>query len=349
MMEFRTGDILESNAEALVNTVNCVGVMGRGIALQFKNKFPENFRAYAAACERGAVQPGRMFVFATGWVTGPKFIINFPTKRHWRGKSRLEDIEAGLIALREVIRERKIASVALPPLGSGLGGLDWKKVRPRIDQALQSLDDVMITVYEPSPTAETSPAARPAKPPEMTPGRAALIGLMQCYLAGLLDPSVTLLEVHKLMYFLQVAGEPLKLKFTPAIYGPYAENLRHVLAAVEGYYLTGFSNDGDSPIKELHLVPGATKDAKRVLHQNGSTDQRIQRVAELVDGFETPFGLELLSTVHWVASHTQSESAEEVVAGTYAWSERKKKFSERQIRLALQVLGNKKWLHKAVA
>jgi O-acetyl-ADP-ribose deacetylase (regulator of RNase III) len=216
-----------------------------------------------------------MFVFATGWVTGPKFIINFPTKRHWRGKSRLEDIEAGLIALREVIRERKIASVALPPLGSGLGGLDWKKVRPRIDQALQSLDDVMITVYEPSPTAETSPAARPAKPPEMTPGRAALIGLMQCYLAGLLDPSVTLLEVHKLMYFLQVAGEPLKLKFTPAIHGPYAENLRHVLAAVEGYYLTGFSNDGDSPIKELHLVPGATKDAKRVLHQNGSTDQRI--------------------------------------------------------------------------
>ena len=107
MMEFITGDILKSDAEALVNTVNCVGVMGRGIALEFKNKFPENFKAYAAACERKEVQPGRMFVFATGWVTGPKYIINFPTKRHWRGKSRLEDIESGLTALREVIRERE--------------------------------------------------------------------------------------------------------------------------------------------------------------------------------------------------------------------------------------------------
>src|SRR6516164_7422365 len=113
MIEYRTGDILKADAEALVNTVNCVGIMGRGIALQFKNKFPENFRAYAAACERGEVQPGRMFVFETGWVTGPKYILNFPTKRHWRGKSRIEDIDAGLDALRDVLREKHIRSVAL--------------------------------------------------------------------------------------------------------------------------------------------------------------------------------------------------------------------------------------------
>src|SRR5213594_4867327 len=125
MIEYKTGDILAEHAEALVNTVNCVGFMGRGIALQFKKAWPENFKAYAAACRRHEVQPGRMFVFETGLLTNPRFIINFPTKRHWRGKSRIEDIESGLGALVKEIRSRGIRSVALPPLGSGLGGLNW--------------------------------------------------------------------------------------------------------------------------------------------------------------------------------------------------------------------------------
>ncbi len=347
MMEFKAGDILQANAEALVNTVNCVGVMGRGIALQFKNKFPDNFKAYAAACERGEIQPGRMFVFETGWVTGPKYIINFPTKRHWRGKSRIEDIETGLDALRDVLREKHIRSVAIPPLGSGLGGLDWSKVRPRIEQALRPLGDVQITVYEPRPEITERTAASSTPPPTMTPGRAALLGLMQRYLSGLLDPFVTLLEVHKLMYLLQVAGEPLKLNFTQDIYGPYAENLRHVLRRVEGHYVTGFTDNGDSPSKELQLVPGAGEDAQRVLEHNPATEQRIQRVADLVDGFETPFGLELLSTVLWVAQQKQTQEIGEVVAGTYAWGERKRQFTERQIRLALDILVRRCWLPAA--
>src|SRR5215467_11645267 len=148
-MQYRTGDILAADTEALVNTVNCVGVMGRGIALQFKNAFPENFRAYAAACQAKEVQPGRMFVFETGQLTNPKFIINFPTKRHWRGKSRMEDIEAGLAALREEISKRRIRSIALPPLGSGLGGLNWGEVRSRIESALSELEDVHVIVFEP--------------------------------------------------------------------------------------------------------------------------------------------------------------------------------------------------------
>lgn len=344
MMEFKTGDILQANAEALVNTVNCVGIMGRGIALQFKNKFPQNFKAYAAACERGEVQPGHMFVYETGWFTGPKYIVNFPTKRHWRGRSRIEDIEAGLGALRDVLREKHIRSVAIPPLGSGLGGLDWKKVRPRIEQALRPLHDVQITVYEPNPEMSERVATNSTKPPAMTPGRAALVGLMQRYLSGLLDPFVTLLEVHKLMYFLQLAGEPLKLNFTQGVYGPYAENLRHVLKRVEGHYVTGFTDDGDSPSKELQLVPGAAEDARRVLDENPKTKELIQHVADLVDGFETPFGLELLSTVLWVAQQKQTRDLDEIVAGTYAWNERKRQFTERQIRLALQVLSEKSWL-----
>src|SRR3954452_15990127 len=142
MIEFRIGDILRADAEALVNTVNCVGIMGRGIALQFKNDFPENFEAYEAACEREEVQPGKMFVFETRTLTNPKFIINFPTKRHWRGKSRMEDIDSGLKALVEEIRKRGIRSIAIPPLGSGLGGLNWGDVRPRIVATLDKLDDV---------------------------------------------------------------------------------------------------------------------------------------------------------------------------------------------------------------
>ena len=149
MIEYRTGDILRADAEALVNAVNCVGVMGRGVALQFKNAYPGNFKAYASACARGDVQPGRMFVFETGHLTNPKYIVNFPTKRHWRDKSRMADIEAGLSTLGQEIRRTRIRSIALPALGSGLGGLDWAEVRPRIGAAMRDLDDVQVIVFEP--------------------------------------------------------------------------------------------------------------------------------------------------------------------------------------------------------
>ena len=150
MFEYKTGDLLAEDAEALVNTVNCVGVMGRGIALQFKSAFPENFKEYARACKRAEIQPGSMFVVETDQLASPRYIINFPTKRHWRGKSRMEDIESGLLDLQRIIREKSIHSIAVPPLGSGLGGLDWEQVRPRIEEVLQDLNDVRIVIFEPS-------------------------------------------------------------------------------------------------------------------------------------------------------------------------------------------------------
>jgi O-acetyl-ADP-ribose deacetylase (regulator of RNase III) len=150
MIEFRTGDIFRADAEALVNAVNCVGIMGRGIALQFKNDFPENFKAYEAASKREEVQPGKMFVFETGTFTNPKFIINFPTKRHWRGKSRMEDIDSGLKALVDEIRKRGIRSIAIPALGSGLGGLNWDDVRPRIEAALRGIENLHVIIFEPN-------------------------------------------------------------------------------------------------------------------------------------------------------------------------------------------------------
>ncbi|MGO9485139.1 MAG: macro domain-containing protein [Rhodomicrobium sp.] len=149
MLRYATGDILASEAEALVNPVNCVGIMGRGLALQFKNAFPQNFEAYRAACKRGEVEPGKMFVFETGSVANPKCIVNFPTKRHWRGKSRTEDIETGLDALVREIHSRGIKSIAVPPLGAGLGGLPWQPVRSRIEKSLGNIAGIEVIVFEP--------------------------------------------------------------------------------------------------------------------------------------------------------------------------------------------------------
>jgi O-acetyl-ADP-ribose deacetylase (regulator of RNase III) len=168
MITFTSGDILHADVEAIVNTVNCVGVMGRGIALQFQKAWPENFKAYAEACKDKEVQPGRMFVFATGQLANPRYIINFPTKRHWRGSSRMEDIESGLIALAATIREKNIRSIAIPPLGSGLGGLDWQQVKPRIRQVMNELADVQIIIYEPYGAPENDKMARHRAEPKMT-------------------------------------------------------------------------------------------------------------------------------------------------------------------------------------
>lgn len=345
MIEFTSGDILRDESEAIINTVNCVGVMGRGIALQFKNMWPQNFKAYEAACKRQEVQPGRMFVFDTNQLTLPRYIINFPTKRHWRGKSRLQDIDSGLSALVAEIRTRGIRSIAIPPLGSGLGGLDWAEVRPRIEAAMIDLPDVRVRVYEPmgAPAADKMHHSREV--PSMTPGRAALVELMNRYVRGLLDPTISLLEVHKLMYFMQVAGEPLRLKYVQAPYGPYAENLRHVLRAIEGHLVAGYADGGDAPDKPLTLVPGAVEEANNFLEANAKTRAKFDRVGELVEGFETPFGLELLATVHWIIEQGEPvSSVDEVVAHTYAWNARKKQFTPRQIGIAVDVLAAKGWI-----
>lgn len=346
MIEFRQGDVLKVNADALVNTVNCVGIMGRGVALQFKNAFPANFKAYEAACLRREVQPGRMFVFETGTLT-PKYIINFPTKRHWRGKSRLEDIESGLSALVSEIRARKIRSIALPPLGSGLGGLNWRDVKVRITAALEPLDDVQIIVFEPSGAPDAKAMVRSREVPAMTAGRAALVGLMNRYFSGVMDPFVTLLEIHKLLYFMQVAGEPLRLQYVQAIYGPYAQNLSHVLRAVEGHLVSGYADGGDNPDKQLELVPGAIQEADHYLRGHPDTRARFDRVADLVDGFESAFGLELLATVHWVAKQLGTDDYERIKTATYDWNVRKSQFSQRQIGVALDVLRAKGWLQSA--
>ena len=343
MIRTTTGDILKSETEALVNTVNCVGVMGRGIALQFKQQFPANYKAYAVACEREEVQPGRMFVFDTGELTLPRYIINFPTKRHWRGKSRIEDIKAGLFALADEVRVRGIRSVAIPPLGSGLGGLNWAEVKPLIEHVFSTLTDVDVQIFEPRDAPADERTNRSSDVPTMTAGRAALVALMRRYLGALLDPSISLLEVHKLMYFLQAAGEPLRLRYVKAPYGPYAENLRHVLHAVEGHLISGYADGGDAPDKPLTLVPGAVEEAERYLATHEATHKRLDRTTALVEGFETPYGLELLATVHWVVTQEFAQSVPDIAARVHDWNPRKRQFTLDQINLASTRLREQGW------
>ena len=346
MIRFKTGDILAEDVEALVNAVNCVGVMGRGVALQFKKAFPENFKSYSAACKRKEVKPGRMFVFETG-ALAPRYIVNFPTKRHWRTNSRMEDVEAGLDALVAEIEARNIRSIAIPPLACGSGGLAWDDVRPRIQAALSGLVDLRVTVFEPDAAPVAKDRARMRKPPEMTPGRAALVGLLRRYLDAMLDPFVTLLEAHKLMYFLQEAGEPLRLRYAKAPHGPYADNLQRVLNEIEGHIVSSDADGGGDPEMPLELVPGAIEDAEAVLKRESETQTRFERVTELIYGFESSFGLELLATVHWVMTREIARPTSEVVARTHNWHRSKMRFTPRQIALASTRLREKGWVAAA--
>lgn len=340
-IELKTGDLFKAGTDAIVNTVNCVGIMGRGVALQFKKAYPANFRAYEVACKLGEVQPGRMFVFETGKFS-PRFIINFPTKRHWRGKSRIEDIESGLKALANEIQVRGIRSIALPPLGSGLGGLNWNDVLPRIKRALEDIPDLEVIIFEPNQAPDV---VKSSDVPNMTPGRASLVVLMHQYLRGLLDPFVTLLEVQKLMYFMQHAGEPLRLQYEKGPYGPYARNLSHVLNKVEGHFIAGYRDGGDQPFKELKIVPGAVEEANSLLSAEPIVHDRFARVAKLVEGFETPYGLELLATVHWVVTQEGATSSTDAAQRVHSWNQRKRAFTHRQIEVAYRVLERDGWLN----
>jgi len=343
MIERTQGDLLISDAEALVNTVNCVGVMGKGIALQFKKAFPENFKAYEAACRREEVRPGRMFVFQTGQMFNPRYIINFPTKAHWRGKSRYEDIESGLKALVREVRQRKIRSIAIPPLGSGLGGLQWGRVRGMIESAFEDMPDVRVKLYEPkgSPKAMDMPVG--TTKPRMTVARALLIKLMKQY--ARFAYRLTLLEIQKLAYFLQESGMDLKLRYVKHLYGPYAHNLNKVLEILEGHHIRGYG-DTQKPDVEITLLPDADKAADHFLQKNQAAAGHLEQVADLVDGFETPYGMELLASVHWAAVHDGEVSdAESAVAAMARWNDRKQRlFKPTHIRLAWERLQAEEWV-----
>lgn len=344
MIEIISGNLLEAPVEALVNTVNCVGVMGKGIALQFKQAHPKNYDFYRAACERGEVRLGEMLVYDNGQMVNPRYIINFPTKNHWKEKSRLSDVELGLGALVKEVQQRNITSIAIPPLGAGSGGLDWEDVRPRLIKAFESLGNVRVLLYTPqgSPDAERMKVATTR--PNMTPGRAILIALFENYVEPMYR--FTMLEVQKIAYFAQVAGEPLNLAFSKHHYGPYTETLNHVLQRMEGHFIRGYG-DRSRRGTTIRLMPGVAQEARQFLQSQPDSLARLNRVAQLINGYETPYGMELLATVHWVAQENASakENPETTITEVQAWSKRKREyFQPAHINLAWQRLREQGWI-----
>lgn len=342
MIEFKQGNLLEEEAEALVNTVNCVGVMGKGIALQFKQAFPENFRQYERACRAGQVQPGRMFTVSTGSLFYPRYIINFPTKGHWKGKSKIEDIKSGLKALIAEVQQLSITSIAIPPLGCGNGGLDWAEVKPLIESAFAELPEVKVVIFEPAGAPEVDKMQVATSKPNMTRSRSLLIRLLELY--GIPGYRLTMLEVQKLAYFLQVAGEPLKLRYVKHKYGPYADNLNHVLQRIEGHYIRGYGDRSQEA--EIYVLSEGREAAQAFLERETDANERLEQVSRLITGFETPYGMEMLATVHWVAQENPqaARDAEMAIALVHKWSDRKRQlFKPEHIRKAWQRLQNQGW------
>jgi O-acetyl-ADP-ribose deacetylase (regulator of RNase III) len=353
MIDFMRGNLLEAKVDALVNTVNTVGVMGKGVALMFKEAYPENFKAYEAASKRKEVKIGHMFITEREALMGPKWIINFPTKEHWRGNSKMAWIESGLEDLRRVIVEKKIRSIAIPPLGSGNGGLNWSDVRPKIETALGPLNDVRVIIYE--PTGQYQNVSKRAGVEKLTPARALIAELVRRY--WVLGIECSLLEIQKLAYLLERSieklelGNPLDLRFQADKYGPYAPRLTHLLDALDGSYLHCGKRIGDAGPFDVIWFEDAKRDKAAAYLRSGEAKvfmPALEETTELIDGFESPLGMELLATIDWL-THNDGIAADRdsIKTALRTWpggknsADRKVKlFEDRLIDLALERLAS---------
>lgn len=337
MITYTTGNLLDAPAEALVNTVNTVGVMGKGIALMFKERFPANMNEYVKACKEGRVKTGNMFVTETHELMGPRWVVNFPTKQHWRSDSKIEWIETGLEDLRRFLLENQVKSIAIPPLGSGNGGLDWQTVKPKIEQSLADLTQVEILVYE--PTEKYQNVAKKVGVKELTPARALIAELIRRY--WILGMECSLLEIQKLAWFLQRVIErnhlknDLNLKFEANYYGPYANNLNYLLNALDGSYLESDKRIPDC--EPLDVIWFNDKERNRVSTYLNSEAKEylpaLEEATEIIDGFESPYGMELLASVDWLLEKENCKpTLDSIKAGLAKWPAGEK-WGKRKLKL----------------
>lgn len=350
MLRIVQGNLLLADAEAIVNTVNTVGVMGKGIALAIKDTYPEVFRAYAAACQRGEVQIGRMLVSENTGTAGPRWIIHFPTKRHWRHPSRLEWIRAGLEDLRRTIEAMGIRSIAIPPLGCGQGGLNWEDVRPLIEAALGDLAAVDVQVYAPTATYHTPRKAQGRR--KLTPASALVAEAVRRY--SELGIECSYLEVQKLAYFVERCaqalglGDPLRMQFQPHRYGPYSDRLRHLLNDLDGEWLTSDKRLADAgPMDRIHFRDERRQALDDYLASDSAArfQPALDQLNRIIDGFESPRELELLATVDWLLQHHTEPTVEGLRHALRAWpagaeaaARKLRLFDDRLLGLALDRL-----------
>lgn len=329
--------MFDEPTEAIVNTVNCVGVMGKGVALEFKHRWPENFKAYKRVCADKALSPGEMFIFDNNdFLDSEKhrFLINFPTKQHWRSQSKIEYVKDGLVDFVNQIRRLGIKSVALPPLGCGNGGLEWSDVRPLIEEAVSVLPEVQFVIFGPA-----QQAAHPEQadvPSDLTTGRASMMvafAELEKYFGG----HLTRLTAQKVAYFLQVLGINFGLKFTKNQYGPYSEALHQAFKAMEAkHYIEGYTSDD----RKVVVTHGTYAAADEHLKSEGSDiSGTIRKLSLLIEGYESPYGMELLSSVHFLTVSEGITTQPDMSAALEAWNDHKRaSFPEPAVTAALERL-----------
>jgi O-acetyl-ADP-ribose deacetylase (regulator of RNase III) len=353
MIKYIHGNLLEAQVEALVNTVNEAGVMGKGIALMFKDAFPENTHQYVSACKTGSVKVGKVFVTSNNALVGPKWIINFPTKKHWRNPSRLEWIRDGLEDLAVVILAKGIRSIAIPPLGCGNGGLDWSAVRPMIESALSGIPDLDVRIYAPISHYLNAPKHDGVE--ALTAPRAMIAELMRRY--SILGMECSMLEVQKLAWFLDRALDsvripnPLNLEFVPNRYGPYADRLRHLLDAMDGSFLRSEKRIADAKAFDpVYFNESRREEVSEFLgrEENKGFLEALEVSSKRIEGFESPLGMELLATVDWILHREGVEPNRAAVkkaiaswpAGTESAQRKLKLFDDDMIGFAINRLVN---------
>jgi O-acetyl-ADP-ribose deacetylase (regulator of RNase III) len=321
MIQYITGNILDSTAQALVNTVNTMGVMGKGIALQFKKAYLNNYKAYEKACKNNEIQVGKMFVtLDSNTTSGERTIINFPTKTSWKKPSEYKYIEDGLENLVEVINTNRIKSIAIPPLGAGNGGLNWEKVKIIIEQKLSNVN-VDIYVYEPSLQIQEKLIKERVK---LTDARALLLYVLYDLVKN--GEYVSEFSSEKVCYFLQKFGAKkyFKLEFEPNFYGPYSGKVRFVLNAINGSYLMGYSDMNKKPFEPLTLVPDAYESVKNHVESNNELLEIANKTIVFLSGFYSDFALELLSSIDYISTKENSFDRQIISKGLENWSDRKR-------------------------
>jgi O-acetyl-ADP-ribose deacetylase (regulator of RNase III)/uncharacterized protein YwgA len=323
MVHYITGNLFDSKAQALVNTVNTVGIMGKGIALQFKSIFPNNFKVYAKACKEGNFQIGNLLVTTEmSLPIGEKIIINFPTKTDWRKSSEYAYIEQGLQALVKIIEEHQIRSIAIPPLGAGNGGLEWAKVQIMMEAYLSPLN-CEINIYQPdSKIQEILRKERVA----LTPARAMLLAVLYDLVAN--GEFVSEFASEKIAYFLQRFGakEVFKLDFQPNFYGPYSGKVKHVLYYLNGSYINGYGSKDKKPFDEIDLIINGQEDVMALLKMKKNEHYYliVEATKNFLTGFYSDFGLELLSTLDYIAQKEQTSDFGTIKKHLHNWNNRKK-------------------------
>lgn len=336
-IEYKSGDMFEEPTEAIVNTVNCVGVMGKGVALEFKRRWPNNFKAYKLLCDEKRLEPGSMFIFDNNDFLSDgkhRYLINFPTKKHWRSRSKLEYIEQGLDDFVRQVECLGIKSVALPPLGCGNGGLQWTEVRSLIEKKLTKLPNVRFVVF--APGADRLEPEQVAVPDDLTISRATMM-VVFAELEKFFGGHLTRLTAQKLVYFMQVLGPDFGLKFSKQQYGPYSEALHGAFKAMEArQYIQGYTSEE----RMVVVTPATYAASDEHLRKEGvDVAELVSKLSLLIDGYESPYGMELLSSVHFLSTSEGIRTQPEMSEALEAWNDHKREsFPKAAVTAALNRL-----------